>query len=250
MCCFFVGFFDKSLFTGFLQRSALQGLVENLSTHWDSLDLEQSQLPNLAQELYGAHPESSLLAAEPDQTAIHEIQRYLISINHLRDSPSFSQCSFVACKSIYFQNHAITPKRYHLGNSQISFKRFGPNSALETGQVVSIVWEEEFKTHYLLVNLFSELEEVDQKRDPYHNLAMLQAKMVYQEPGKIVVIEKSMIQGHIATLAYSANQSGTSRDTLCAVAIHYGVSSFLISMDICTKGQNQSDKLKHTQGTM
>lgn len=222
------------MLTGYLERSSLQGLVENLSSNWDALGVESSQLPNLEKDLYGANVGVSLSAEGLDKIMMDEIQKQLDTSSHLRDSPIFSKCTFLACKSMNFQGHSITPKRYHLGNSQISFKQFTPNSTLETGHVVSIAWEQSSKKYYFLVNSFIPLEDVDQEKDPYHNLGLLQAKMVYQAPGKMVVIHEGMIQGHIATLPYSVTQSGTTRDTLCVVALHYGVSTVFTINEIIT----------------
>ena len=122
-----------------------------------------------------------------------------------------------------FKSHKISPKRYLLGNSQISFKQAGPNSELEMGQVSSIFWEENSHKYYIMVEAFIPLDGVETHQNPYDSLTMLQAKMVYQDTGKMLVLEEKMIQGHIATLAYSSGKSKTIKDTLCAVAINYGV---------------------------
>ena len=121
-----------------------------------------------------------------------------------------------------FESHNITPKHFHLGNSQIYFRQ-DPNSPnWDAGQVESIVCEVTTRQYFFFVNPFKPLSLVHQELDPY-GIQLPQAKIVSQKLGNTLIIEEGMIEGHIASFAYPASVSWIPEDAYCVVGIHFNV---------------------------
>ena len=92
------------------------------------------------------------------------------------------------------------------------------------GQVKAILWEANQKKYYFHIEVFDDLFVADHNKNPYINMKEIPAKLVYQTRSKSRIIEPSMIKGHIASISYPATASGTLKDTLCVVALHYNTS--------------------------
>ena len=128
-----------------------------------------------------------------------------------------------------FNCHHIRPLRYHLGNSQISFRRLSSASELEFGQVTQVLFSEEVQRYYFFVQPFAPLRKEDKNRDPYKKLDLSGPRLVYQAVLPEIIIEEGMIEGQVSTMKFTSSESTTLHDTLCVVPINFNV-SFLLTL--------------------
>ena len=218
------GHLDQSLFSGLIEKTNLQGLVSNLNNNWKSSQFPVSNLPNLYEILYERQNGISKAARQIEETTYEQLKLYLEQAACDNEGPHFSQCTWINCKSMTHEGKRITPKNYHIGNSQISFDSGQHSNIPEMGQVKAILWEANQKKYYFHIEVFDDLFVADHNKNPYINMKEIPAKLVYQTRSKSRIIEPSMIKGHIASISYPATASGTLKDTLCVVALHYNTS--------------------------
>jgi len=153
--------------------------------------------------------------------------------NHFRtqnNDPSDPQDTqhhtYLSCQKMSFKGHDIKPMAYHIGNSQISFHSTPETTNAEYGRISSIIFAQEVQKYFVFVQPFKPLGPHDVNRDPFKDLDLQGATLVYQELMPEFMLLSDQIEGHIATLAYQAKESRTVGDTFCVVKINFYVSFF------------------------
>ena len=216
------------MLNGFLENAKLQGLIEQLDSNWQSLIVDNSELPNLKEILYSSGTPEISISRKLMTSEDCEMLKDFLSTYHDPEYSQWNQLEWTVCKSMTFKGNNITPFSYHQSNSQITY-HITPNPILPSiGRVLSIFYENKNQKYFLFVEAFRALDESDQERNPYTSLGELNGQMVYQQNGHVSVIHQDMIQGFYACIPYESHEAGTKEDVFCVVSINYYVSIFLI----------------------